>query len=69
MSSRLDRSQTGRTQRIKQKAAATFYNANPITSVKNVDPSTFLLVQGGRLPINTYDLSGTHVYDAGCCTK
>jgi hypothetical protein len=69
MSSRLDRSQTGRTQRIKQKAAATFYNANPVTAVKSLDPSTFLLVQGGRLPINTYDLSGTKVYNAGCCTK
>lgn len=69
MSSRLDKSQTGRTQRLKQKAVATFYNANPVTAYKSLDPSTFLLVQGGRLPINTYDLSGTKVYNAGCCKK
>jgi len=67
MSSRLDKSQTGRTQRLKQKAVATFYNANPATPVRNLDPSTLLLLQGGRRDILTYDLSGTHVYDAGCC--
>ena len=66
MSSRLDKSQSGRTQRLKQKAVATFYNANPVTPVRNLDPSTFLLLQGGRRDILTYDLSGTHVYDAGC---
>jgi len=69
MSSRIDRSQTGRTQRLKQKADAAFFNANPVTPVKNLDSSTFLLLQSGSLPINTYDLSGTRVYNAGCCNK
>jgi hypothetical protein len=67
MSSRLDKSQTGRTQRLKQKAVAVFYNANPATAVRNLDPSTLLLLQGGRRDILTFDLSGTRVYDAGCC--
>lgn len=67
MSSRLDRSQTGRTQRLKQKAVASFYNANPVTAVKNLDPSTFLLLKGGRRDILTYDNNGATVYDAGCC--
>jgi len=67
MSSRLDRSQTGRIQRLKQKSAAAFFNANPATPVRNLDPSTLLLLQGGRQDILTYDLSGSHVYDAGCC--
>lgn len=67
MSSRLDRSQTGRIQRLKQKSAAAFFNANPATPVRNLDPSTLLLLQGGRQDILTYDLSGSHVYDGGCC--
>ena len=66
MSSRLDRSQTGHTHRLKQKAAATFYNANPDAKV-SLDPSTLLLLQGGTQSIYTYDLCGGHVYDAGCC--
>ena len=67
MSSRLDKSQSGRTQRLKQKAVATFYNANPATPVRNLDPSTFLLLQGGKRDILTYDNNGSTVYDAGCC--
>jgi hypothetical protein len=69
MSSRLDKSQTGHTQRLKQKSAAAFYNANPATPVKNLDPSTLLLLQGGKRDILTYDISGSHIYDAGCCNK
>ena len=66
MSSRLDRSQTGHTHRLKQKAAATFYNANPDAKV-SLDPSTLLLLQGGTQSIYTYDLCGEHIQDAGCC--
>ena len=66
MSSRLDRSQSGRTQRLKQKAVASFYNNNPTARV-SLDPSTLLLLQGGNKPINTYDITGVTTYDAGCC--
>ena len=66
MSSRLDRSQSGRTQRLKQKAVASFYNANPTAKI-SLDPSTLLLLQGGNRSINTYDITGVTTYDAGCC--
>lgn len=69
MSSRLDKSQTGRIQRLKQKSAAVFFNANPATPVKNLDPSTLLLLQGGKQDILTYNNNGATVYDAGCCNK
>ena len=66
MSSRLDRSQTGRTQRLKQKAVAAFYNANPVTATKNLDSSTRLLLQGGNSSIYTVDNMGINTYDPGC---
>ena len=66
MSSRLDRTQTGHTHRLKQKAVASFYNNNPTARV-SLDPSTLLLLQGGNQSINTYDITGVTTYDAGCC--
>jgi len=63
-----DKSHSGRTKRLKQKAVATFYNSNPVTAVKSLDPSTLLLLQGGNQAIYNYDITGNRiVFDEGCC--
>jgi hypothetical protein len=61
-----DKSHLGRTRRLKQKAVASFYNENPITVTKNIDPSTFLLFKGGNASIYNYLNTGPTVYDPGC---